>query len=366
MSEEKAKYQILANSIFEKVRSGELARGAFLPCERDLANIYGFSRITVRSGLKKLVEENVIESVERKGYRVIEIPYQPMARTHNIGGLWCSGVHSEHTYNLFAAAEEIAAKRKYALFLNDSGDDDLNQAIKISAMLEHNTDGLMIVPTYSSANDLMTLGNHKLILALRRSGIPLVMIDRPFPETDLPCVVNDDEAGGRLAADYFIGGKHKKVMILGADHHYYIPHLRLGAFSRRCEESGVKVFPFFWPYKDADNKINNFHAQYKKYREEIIRQITRHKITAVMICLGEVGRQIIADLEHLNLSFALYDCTGAYVSAKCPAAVIIRPIRTIASRAMELLMAEIETGAKQEPAQIKIAPELHEIPVLQL
>jgi GntR family transcriptional regulator len=58
-------YLQLAHSLREQIRSGTLYPGSALPSERDLCEMAGLSRVTVRKGIDQLVEEGVL--VRRQG-----------------------------------------------------------------------------------------------------------------------------------------------------------------------------------------------------------------------------------------------------------------------------------------------------------
>ena len=180
------KQKAFADSIIDKIRNGELVNSAFLPCERSLAAESGFSRVTVRAALQMLVKRKILQTIPNKGYQVVQIPTIPLPDTLNIGAVLCSGTYTEYSYVLYQAAEQKAQKSKYGVFVRFSEDDMKEQAFSISNLLEQKPDGLLVVPTYDGSSGRMTLGNHRMLTLLRRAGVPLVMVDRTFPENDLP------------------------------------------------------------------------------------------------------------------------------------------------------------------------------------
>ena len=359
MSSRKPKYQELAESIITRIDSGEIPRGTFLPSERTLTKEFDLSRITVRSGLNSLVKQKYLEAVTGKGYLVLDIPQEPRRKTLNIGGLWCSGLYSEHTIRLFQAASNTAEENGYMLFLSDSGDDEAVQAAKLSAMLEKNTDGLLIVPTYNDASAHMTLGNHKMLTMLRKSGKPLVLVDRPFPETDLPCVVNDDAAGGSLAADHLYDRGHSKVLMLHHSSEYYITRLRFGSFRERCSQMKMEVFELAFPWHGTP--VSDYQ-EFLKIRENILRTIRKEKITGIFMNLSSVSSKVIEDLQRLDLEFVVYDLDQIQFVQR-PTTVIQRQLQKIAERAISLLVSEIQSGLKEPPVQTRVPPELVELPL---
>lgn len=60
-------YHELRRNIFR----GDYAEGSKLPSERELADIYGFSRITVRDALSRLTQLGLVRAVPQSGYFVM-------------------------------------------------------------------------------------------------------------------------------------------------------------------------------------------------------------------------------------------------------------------------------------------------------
>lgn len=74
MSMEKAVYVQLMENILEKIRTGEYRVGEKIMSERQMAMQYGINRLTVRSAIKKLVEEGTLVSIQGKGTFVSRLP----------------------------------------------------------------------------------------------------------------------------------------------------------------------------------------------------------------------------------------------------------------------------------------------------
>ena len=60
-------YRQLADLIRDRIKRGELMRGARLPSEAELCETYSVSRMTVRSALSELERENLLERIPGKG-----------------------------------------------------------------------------------------------------------------------------------------------------------------------------------------------------------------------------------------------------------------------------------------------------------
>lgn len=66
-------YVEIAESLREQIRSGELAKGAKLPSERELTEQFGVSGITARSAVATLRNEGLVESIRGKGAFVRDV-----------------------------------------------------------------------------------------------------------------------------------------------------------------------------------------------------------------------------------------------------------------------------------------------------
>ncbi len=60
-------YQVIENSLKNKIKSGELAHGDMIPSENELKDMYDTSRMTVRQALNNLVNEGYIYRHKGKG-----------------------------------------------------------------------------------------------------------------------------------------------------------------------------------------------------------------------------------------------------------------------------------------------------------
>ena len=60
-------YEQVFNRIKDSVRSGEYKKGDLIPSEKELMELMGVSRVTVRQALKMLSDSGIIETRKGKG-----------------------------------------------------------------------------------------------------------------------------------------------------------------------------------------------------------------------------------------------------------------------------------------------------------
>ena len=69
---QKPMYRQIADTLREQISSGELKPGDALPTESALQAMFSVSRVTIRQALKRLTEEQIIESIQGSGSYVKE------------------------------------------------------------------------------------------------------------------------------------------------------------------------------------------------------------------------------------------------------------------------------------------------------
>src|SRR5262245_59040279 len=74
MESRSPRYLRLRDELAESVANGDLAPGAVLPSEGDLAARYAVSRVTVRRALSLLKDQGVVESRQGFGWLVAQKP----------------------------------------------------------------------------------------------------------------------------------------------------------------------------------------------------------------------------------------------------------------------------------------------------
>ncbi|MEM7566481.1 MAG: GntR family transcriptional regulator [Pseudomonadota bacterium] len=73
------RYQVLAETLSERIEAGDFAPGSALPAERQLAEEFGVSRVTVRSAIKQLAEGGWVDQRHGSGTYVTARVSQPLS-----------------------------------------------------------------------------------------------------------------------------------------------------------------------------------------------------------------------------------------------------------------------------------------------
>ena len=178
---------------------------------RDLAEVLGLSITTVSRVLNGKAKRYRIraETQERVLQAAREYNYVPnklarglkMSRTDTLG-LIIPDISNPFFADIAQSIEKEARLHGYSLILGDSGDDQMVETDLIRLLLSHKVDGIIIAPVGI---------DYKQIIQTYNSGMPLVVIDRCFPEIGLPFITSDNYQGGNDAVNYLIAMGHRKI-----------------------------------------------------------------------------------------------------------------------------------------------------------
>jgi len=178
---------------------------------RDLAEILGLSTTTISRVLNgKSVKYRISEATKIRVFEAAsEYNYVPnqlarglkLDKTHTIG-LIIPDIADPFFADIARSIELGARNKGYSLFLCDSGGDLAVEMQLIYLMLSHKVDGIVIAPVGTDSNHL---------LEIYKSGVPTVLIDRYFPEIDLPYITSDNYQGSYDAVNYLISSGHTRI-----------------------------------------------------------------------------------------------------------------------------------------------------------
>jgi GntR family transcriptional regulator len=109
-------YLQLARSLRERIDSGAIGPGHALPSERDLSEMAGLSRVTVRKGIEQLIEEGVLvrkqgsgtfvaRRIETTGGKLSSFSDETRQRGEDPGVIWINKSYAQPTEEEAAALQ---------------------------------------------------------------------------------------------------------------------------------------------------------------------------------------------------------------------------------------------------------------------
>jgi LacI family transcriptional regulator len=148
-------------------------------------------------------------------------------------GLLLEDVANPFSSALHRAVEDAARERGMLVFAGSSDEDPEREREVLSAFVSHQVDGLIVV---SSAD-----GHGDLLLERRRSGLPMVFLDRPGPLAEVDSVTADNRVGARGAVLHLAAHGHRRIAFLGDLHSIWTAAERERGYADGLAADGIPV-----------------------------------------------------------------------------------------------------------------------------
>ena len=219
----------LSGLLRERIVSGEIGGGDYLPTVRELSGHYGLATATVWRALRDLEVQGLVAAEPRKGYRVLARANDPhrgcplvlVLSRETVAEGW------DLLYRQLAALLEKRARHRgwnMMTVVAVPGDEDS----LFDRLQETNTWGLIVDSTYE-----------RVIEKATALGLPVVVIDAWTPRADVDIIVQDNFSGGWLAADHLLSRRHKRVGWLGPSGLIDHSRARYGGAAAALAEQGL-------------------------------------------------------------------------------------------------------------------------------
>jgi LacI family transcriptional regulator len=174
----------------------------------DVAARAGVSTATVsrilsgRAKARADTRERVVAAARELGYRPSGVARSLRVRTTRTLGLVITDITNPFYPELVRAAEDAARERGYAVFLCNAAEDPEREAAYLELLAERRVDGVIVASSGVGER-------HGRWLA--EAPLPVVLVNCSAAEVDLPTVLSDHRAGGRMAVEHLIGLGHRRI-----------------------------------------------------------------------------------------------------------------------------------------------------------
>ncbi len=163
-----------------------------------------------RSRISKSTEEAVMRTAVELGY----VPDQlarglRIKRTHTIG-LIIPDISNPFFSTVARNIEIEARKAGYSIILSDTQEETQLEVDSIRLLQSRKVDGFIICPAGEE-------GEH--LNAILSSGLPMVIVDRHFPELECPDVISDNYRGSFEAVSHFSENNHRRIACIQGRRH---------------------------------------------------------------------------------------------------------------------------------------------------
>jgi DNA-binding LacI/PurR family transcriptional regulator len=194
----------LSASLRDQIRSGSLRPGEQLPTEHVLATEHGVSRGTVRQAMDTLVREGYVERVQGRGSFVRALPPEAPQPSGRRIGLVLPYMRDQFMLDIIVGVEHAVKARGYQVSFAYADERLEQEARDIARLRADGVAGLIIFPVSNVRYD-------ESIWELRAARVPLVLVDRYFPDLDTDYVIADNAGGTYRATEHLIILGHTRI-----------------------------------------------------------------------------------------------------------------------------------------------------------
>lgn len=230
------KYMAIVEWSKEFINSNKLKPKDRFLTEKELCEIHGVSRQTVRQALMCLEKDNVICRVRGSGAFVSTgfSNSETVGQIKNIGVI--STYFNDYIFpSIVTGIESVLNDSGFSMQLAITHNKVAEEQQALQSMISGGVQGLIVEPSKSA------LPNPNMMLydMLRSRNIPVVFFNAKYPWSDYPCVAMDDEAAGRTATDYAFECGHRHIAgIFALDD--IQGHKRYSGFTKSCITHGLR------------------------------------------------------------------------------------------------------------------------------
>ena len=199
------KYIQLANMLRTRAIRAEESGENRLPTEMEIASEYMVSRQTVRSALRVLEEEGLIE--KRQGSGSYIRPRKSESPSRHIAVI-ATFIDDYIFPSILHDVQNIFAKNGFSTLIYITENSVGKERKILEELAESNIDAILI----EGARTALPTPNGKLFEAFRKKGIPILFFHGIYRNiSSFPSVLDDNEGGGYMLGRYLTGKGHREI-----------------------------------------------------------------------------------------------------------------------------------------------------------
>jgi LacI family transcriptional regulator len=172
----------------------------------------------------------VLEAARELEYRPSEIARSLKRRSTQTLGLIITDIENPYFPQLVRSVEDAARAAGYSVLLCNAADDPEREASYLDLLVDRRVDGLVI-----AASSLGARQGDWLVAP----PIPVVLVNTAAPEAQVPTIMSDNEAGGRLVTEHLLGLGHRRFGYLMPPPRNVDAPSRLAGVRRALREAGL-------------------------------------------------------------------------------------------------------------------------------
>jgi DNA-binding LacI/PurR family transcriptional regulator/DNA-binding transcriptional regulator YhcF (GntR family) len=343
-------YQRICDHVLEQIRSGELAPGARVASEMELAEQFQVSRITSKRALEVLRRSGVIERIRGKGSFVVQdlpdLGQLGFAESEEASdsspapitvALVMPDASEAYGLQLLYAVEERCAEAGVQMLLRRTlGQQSVEEEVVEALTSGGRVDGLIVFPVHGE------FYNASLLRAVV-DGFPLVLVDRYLSGLPVCAVHTDNVAAARALTERVLEAGHRNVAFVSTSpRNTSSIEERLTGFRAACVDSQLTPNQYHELTDLSSTLPGAFSpAAVEADAARIVAFASAHpEVTAFVVCEYNLARVVAKALPETLI--ACFDSPGDPING--PQFLhVSQDQREMGRQALDLLLAQIHS-----------------------
>lgn len=291
----------------------------------------------------KEVVEKIRQAADELNYRPNQIARSLRKGSTNTIGLIVADIANPFFGQLARIIEDEASRHNYVVILGSSDEDCAKSASLTETFLNRQVDGFILVPSE---------GDDQLVMSLIHKDIPLVLIDRRFPEIEGSYVVLDNYQATFDATLQLIAGGRRQITMVAYESSLFHMQERIRGY---CEAMAEKNLQQFIRVEKIDVRHDKMDA---RMDEIVLRKETEALLFATntlsiagLYAIRRSNLQIPDDLAMIG-----FDGNEAFDFFTPPISYIEQPLAEIGREAVRIVLEQIH--GTEETFRIGLSPKL--------
>ena len=321
---------------------------------KDIAKRTGLSIATISKYINggNVLEKNKIlidKAIKELDYKVNEIARGlKTCRTMTVGVLIPSFENIFFT-SIVSNIENILLKNGYSTIVCDYREDVKLEKEKLIFLLNKKVDGIIVIPTGLSSQDIKEIKNN---------NVPVILIDRLIKEADCDVILVDNLNASYAAVEQLIVRGHKRIGIICGPKDVYTTQERLKGYIRVHEDYAMQVDYSLIKY--GDYKIKGGHDLLIELFFESKNPPTAVFVTNYEMTLGAV---IAVNEKNINipekLSLIGFDNLHVAKIVKPQLSIVEQPMSSIGETTAETMLKRLKGDMSNFPLVSRLKAEVH-------
>lgn len=276
----------------------------------DVAKSLGVSKTLVSFVINgKSAEKGISKTTEKKVLdKVKELDYHPnnFARILRTGKSKTIGIVVADISNAFYATicrgvENQASKHGYNVVFSSSDENPEKEKMILKMMSERGFDGVILAPTRPFSVEVEK--------ELKNLDLPLVLIDRHYPESDINYIAANNFEISSEATKYLIDKGHRNIGFIALKPTTTsVMFDRFNGYKTALEQNGIPFNEKFYTELDLEDLVdptaNNFSANILKDNSITAIVSSNNKVTlAILECFKNMNIKIPDDISLISFDF---------------------------------------------------------------